>query len=187
MRVTYALGAELLVMSEAAPSRDAAMRLMEVAVSSGRAAEKFQEIVAAQGGDPAVVDDPGRLPQSAECELYAAERSGVIARIEPRAIGDGVTAMRGGRRRIDDRIDPAVGFVIGVRAGDYVRQGEPVATIFARDEAGVDAGRLALRSAVQIADEAELPLPLISHRVSVAGAEPYLEETADERVVHRDT
>jgi pyrimidine-nucleoside phosphorylase len=187
MHVTYALGAEVLEMSGAAPSRDAAMRLMEVAVSSGRAAEKFQEVIAAQGGDPRVVEDPGRLPQSAECELYAAERSGVVARGAPRAIGDGVTAMGGGRRRIDDRIDPSVGFVIGVRPGDYVRHGEPVATIFARDEAGVDAGRAALHAAVRIADEADLPLPLISHRVSAAGAEPYVEETVVDRVVHRDS
>jgi pyrimidine-nucleoside phosphorylase len=186
MRLTYALGAELLVLAGTTPTHDAALRLMEVAVSSGRAAGKLEDIIAAQGGDPDVVDDPGRLPQSAECELYAAARSGVIARIEPRAIGEGVVAMGGGRVRLDDRIDPSVGFVIGVRPGDFVRQGEPLATIFARDEAGVDAGRAALRAAVHIADEADLPLPLISHRVSAAGAEPYLHEPVADRVVHRE-
>ena len=186
IRLTYALGAELLVLSGKAPTHDAAMRLQEIAISSGRAAEKFQAIIAAQGGDADIVDDPGRLPQSAECELYAAARSGVVARIEPRAIGEGVVAMGGGRRRLDDRIDPSVGFVIGVRPGDFVRQGEPLATIFARDDAGVEAGRAALRLAVHIADEADLPLPLISHRVSVTGAEPYLDEPVGERVVHKE-
>jgi thymidine phosphorylase len=64
MNVTYALGAEMLVLGAAAPSRDAARRAMEVAISSGRAAEKFQQIIEAQGGNPAVVDDPAALPQA---------------------------------------------------------------------------------------------------------------------------
>jgi len=52
-----------------------------------------------------------------------------------------------------------------------VEQGEPLASIFARDRAGVEAGRTALRAAITIADEADPPLPLVSHRVSAAGVE----------------
>jgi thymidine phosphorylase len=133
MRVTYALGAEMLMLAGSATTREAAHRMMEVSISSGRAAEKFQEIVEAQGGDPAVVDDPSRLPQSRECELFPSPRTGVIATIEPRAIGRGITALGGGRTSMEDDIDHSVGFVIGARPGDYVRQGEPLATIFARD------------------------------------------------------
>jgi thymidine phosphorylase len=61
--------------------------------------------------------------------------------------------------------------VITARAGTWVEAGEPLATVFAANAVGVAAGRAALRSAVEIADEAELPLPLISHRVSAAGVE----------------
>src|SRR5215210_3981287 len=50
--VTYALGAEMLVLGGAAASRDAARRAMEVAISSGKAARKFEEIIEAQGGNP---------------------------------------------------------------------------------------------------------------------------------------
>src|SRR5687767_3240607 len=59
MAVTYALGAEMLVLGGAAPSRDEARRRMEVAISTGKAADKFREIIEAQGGNPSVVDDPG--------------------------------------------------------------------------------------------------------------------------------
>src|SRR5829696_3334475 len=160
LNVTYALGAEMLVLGGAAPSRDAARRAMEVAISSGRAAEKFQQIIEAQGGNPGVVDDPAALPQALACELYAAP-------------GRGVVALGGGRTRIDDAVDPAVGFVITAKPGDWVEAGEPLATIFARDHAGIDAGRAALRQAIRIADEVPAPLPLISHRVSAAGVEAY--------------
>jgi pyrimidine-nucleoside phosphorylase len=173
MDVTYALGAEMLVLGGAAGTRNEARRRMEVAISSGRAARKFQEIIEAQGGNPAVVDDPGLLPQAAEVELFVAARDGVVAQIEPRAIGRGITALGGGRTRVEDTVDPAVGFVISARHGDVVRAGEPLATIFARDAAGVAVGRAALMESIRVADDADLPLPLISHRVTAAGVERY--------------
>jgi thymidine phosphorylase len=186
MRVTYALGAEMLIVAGVAPTRAAANRLMEVSISSGRAAQKFQEIVEAQGGDPAVLDDPSLLPQSRECELFPAPRSGVIAAILPRAVGQGIISLGGGRTRMEDAIDHSVGFVIGARPGDLVREGEPLATIFAADRRGVDVGMATLREAIQIADEADLPLPLLSHRVTDAGAEVYEEEPAAERILLRE-
>jgi len=173
MAVTYALGAEMLVMGGVARSRDEARRRMEVALSSGEALAQFRRIVEAQGGDPRVLDEPERLPQAAEVEVYRAGRDGVVAEVAPRPIGEGITALGGGRTRVEDRIDPAVGFVISARPGDLVRAGEPLATIFARDAAGVTAGRVALDRAIAIRDEAEPPLPLISHRVTELGATPY--------------
>ena len=119
------------------------------------------------------MEDPARLPQARECELYAAQRSGIVARIDPKPVGWGIVAMGGGRRRMEDSIDHSVGFVIAVKPGDYVRAGEPLATIFARDRAGVAAGKNALAEAIEIAEEAEPPLPLISHRVDSTGVSLY--------------
>lgn len=171
MKVTFALGAEMLVASGVIRDADEAHRRMEVAISSGRAAERFQMIIAAQGGDPAVVDDPSRLPQAHVCEFYTAPKDGVVLHVEPRAIGRGITALGGGRRKLDDVIDHSTGFVVSARPGDVVRTGEPLATIFAADEAGIAAGMAALAEAIAIGVDAELPLPLISHRVTAAGVE----------------
>jgi pyrimidine-nucleoside phosphorylase len=173
MAVTYALGAEMLLLGGAADSLDDARHRMEEAIESGKAAEKFQQIIEAQGGNPSVVDDPAVLPQARCCEIYAAPRAGVVARVEPKAVGRGVIALGGGRARVEDAVDPTVGFVITARPGDVVRTGEPLATIFARDHAGVEAGRAALRGAIQLADEGAPPLPLVSHRVTAAGVETY--------------
>lgn len=176
MKVTYALGAEMLVLGGVATDRNDARRRMEVTISSGRAAAKFQQIIEAQGGDPRVVEDLSRLPQAAEVELYLAPRDGVVAQVEPRAIGRGITALGGGRTRVEDGIDPSVGFVITARPGDVVRAGEPLATIFARDPRGVATGRATLFEAIVIADDAEPPLPLISHRVTEAGVQLWDDE-----------
>ena len=171
MKVTYALGAEMLLLGGVASDRDDARRRMEVAISSGKAAAKFQAIIEAQGGDPRVVDDPGILPQAAECELFFAPRDGVVAQIEPRAVGRGITQLGGGRTTVEDTVDPSVGFVITARPGDIVRAGEPLGTVFARNPQGIADGLSVLASAIRIADDAEPPLPLISHRVTEAGVE----------------
>jgi len=175
MEVTYALGAEMLILAGVAKEIEEAKRELEKAIATGRAAERFQRIIEAQGGNPGVVDDPSILPQAAECEIFTAPRRGFVARVEPRTIGRGIVDM-GGRTLVDDRADPAVGFVITARPGDWIEGGEPIATIFARDRASVAAGKTALRSAFVIAEEAEPPLPLISHRVTASGAELYRSE-----------
>ena len=72
---------------------------------------------------------------------------------------------------MEDTLDLSVGFMISVPPGDCIVQGQPMATIFARDRAGVESGRGALRAAITIADEADPPLPLVSHRVTAQGVE----------------
>ncbi|HEX8850350.1 MAG TPA: thymidine phosphorylase [Gemmatimonadaceae bacterium] len=176
MEVTYALGAEMLVLGGVAADIDSARRELEKAIGTGRAAEKMQEIIEAQGGNPGVVDDPAVLPQASHVELFTAPRRGFVARVEPRAIGRGIIALGGGRTKIEDVVDPSVGFVITAKPGDWVEVGEPLATVFASDRAGVESGRSTLRSAIVIADEADPPLPLVSHRVTQAGVELYQQD-----------
>ncbi|HEX2718735.1 MAG TPA: thymidine phosphorylase [Gemmatimonadaceae bacterium] len=174
MEVTYALGAEMLVLGGVATDTQAARRELEKAIGTGRAAERMQRVVEAQGGNPGVVDDPAVLPQARHVELCQAPRRGFVARVEPRAVGRGIIALGGGRTTMEDSIDPSVGFVISAKPGDWVEAGEPLATVFAADRAGIEAGRAALRTAITIADEADPPLPLVSHRVTASGAEVYL-------------
>ncbi|MDQ6886615.1 MAG: thymidine phosphorylase [Gemmatimonadota bacterium] len=178
MFVTYALGAEMLVLAGVASSHDGARRQMEVSISSGKAARKFQEVIEAQGGNPAVVDDPALLPQADACELFEAPRQGFVATVNPRAVGRGIIALGGGRARMEDRVDPSVGFVITAKPGDWVEQGEPLATVFARDAEGIAAGQSALHDAIVVDDEADHPLPLVSHRVTGEGASVYQQREA---------
>ncbi|MFN2563950.1 MAG: thymidine phosphorylase [Gemmatimonadaceae bacterium] len=171
MTVTFALGVEMLLLAGVTTSRDEALTRLRDAITSGRAAERFQQVIEAQGGNPAVVDDPALLPQAGECEIFRAPRRGFVARVEPRAVGRGVVALGGGRETLDDPLDPAAGFVITARPGAWVEAGEPLATVFAENAVGVAAGRAALRAAIVVADEAEPPLPLVSHRVTAGGVE----------------
>jgi len=177
MEVTYALAAEMMLLGDMVADRAEALEQLEQAVSSGAAAEKFKQIIEAQGGNPAVVDDPALLPQAEAIELFRASRRGFIVQIEPRAVGRGIIALGGGRTTMEEVIDPGVGFVITAKPGDWVEAGEPIASVFARDESGLRAGASALREAIRIGDEAEPPLALITHRVTGSGVQVYASES----------
>ncbi len=168
MEVTYALGVEMLLLVGAAANPADARRMLEGSVSSGRALETFGRIIEAQGGDPRVLENPESLPQADEVEVFRARRNGVVTRIEPRRIGRAIVELGGGRRAIEDAIDPAVGFVIPVKPGDSVTEGEPLASVFARNADGIDRAMTALSEAITIGESGTLT-PLITHRVTADG------------------
>src|SRR5438093_839051 len=172
MEVTYALGVEMLLAAGVEKTSKKARHRLENALGSGLAAEKFERVIEAQGGNPKVVEDASVLPQAQEVEVYNAPRTGVVQRVDPKIIGRAVVAMGGGRLAVDDAVDPTVGFVITVKPGDKIPGGEPIASVFAKDPAGIKLGFEALQQAIVIGDKlAEKPLPLISHRVTKAGVE----------------
>jgi pyrimidine-nucleoside phosphorylase len=169
--VTYALGAEMLLLAGVCASRDAAHALMQDAIASGRAADRFRAIIAAQGGDPRVMDDPTLLPVAPVQLEYRASRDGIVQSVAPRAIGHGIVALGGGRRTMRDAVDPRVGFDVLVKPNMTVKAGDVMAVIHAADAGGSAAGRAVLDRAIVIGDTPVDVLPLVSHRVTLAGVE----------------
>jgi pyrimidine-nucleoside phosphorylase len=171
VEVTLALGAEMLMLARVATNRDGAREMLRDALSSGRALEQFVRIIRAQGGDEGIIDDPTRLPVAKLEAQFESPWDGIIQSVEPRAVGFGVIALGGGRKTMEDRINPAVGFVITAKPGDRVTKGEPLATIHARTVQDLEVGRVALEQAIVISDTEATPLPLISHRVTAKAIE----------------
>jgi len=170
--VTLALGAEMLMLAGLEPDEVSARGRLTGALANGSALEKFRQIVEAQGGDPRVVDDPkGVLPQAREQSLVVAPHAGIVQRVEPRVIGRGIIALGGGRLTMEDAVDPTVGFRVLVRPGMHVTKGTPLATVFARDRAGIATGEKCIADAVILGDEDVVAPPLISHRVTRDGVE----------------
>ena len=171
LEVTLALGVEMLKASGVEGDDAAARRRLQATITSGAALRKFAEIIEAQGGNPAIVDDPAALPQAACSAVYTAPSTGRVTAVHPKAVGLGVNAMGGGRSKVEDRVDPAVGFVITVRPGDRVETGQPLATIHAADLAGLRTGEAALSDAIEVGGSGPAPRRLVSHRITVQGVE----------------
>jgi pyrimidine-nucleoside phosphorylase/thymidine phosphorylase len=125
--IAILLGVEMLGFAEPDLLEAAARKRLEDAIASGRAARVFERLIEAQGGDPRVVSDPARLPQPGAKVPALAPRSGFVQAIATEKMGFLSIDVGCGRRRREDTIDPAAGFLVEKTVGDRVEEGEPLA------------------------------------------------------------
>jgi thymidine phosphorylase len=173
MELTYALGMEMLLLSGLDADRASARRRLEQTVSSGSALALFGRMVAAQGGDAGVIEHPERLPQAPVRREVRATQSGVITRVEPRALGRAIIELGGGRRVASDRVLPDVGLEVPTKPGQRVSKGNLLAVVHARSGDAAENAVKAVRDAITIGTAAAEVLPLIAWRVTTAGATRY--------------
>ncbi len=165
-QVTVALGAEMLVLARLAPDLKAARRLIEEAVASGAAAEKFSKMVAALGGPAALLEQPDRHLAPAPVARAVHPRSaGIVQAIATRDVGLAVVALGGGRRRPQDAIDHAVGFSDLAATGERVDSERPLGIVHARTEAQAEAAARALHGAYSVSEQEVADMPLILDRI----------------------
>lgn len=135
LELSLELAAHMLVLAETDQSISAARDRLQRALLSGKALECFRKNLEAQGGEPRVADDPESfLPLVHQSVPVKAPRSGVVAQINATEIGHAVASMGGGRVRVEDTIDPAVGFLAEVKIGDEVSAGQVLGVIYCCDE-----------------------------------------------------
>jgi pyrimidine-nucleoside phosphorylase len=151
----------LLTMAGVAASHAEAEHKVKLAIGSGAALAKLAEVVAAQGGDAAQVEDPTLLPAAAVRQTIAAPRGGYIAGIDAERVGIASVRLGAGRARKEDAIDHAVGLVLHAKIGDRVAAGAPLLEVHARMEQDVAAVRADLLAAYTWSDEAVTAGPLI--------------------------
>jgi pyrimidine-nucleoside phosphorylase len=155
------LAAWMLSLAGAAPSVEAARPKVSQALRSGAGLAKFREVIELQGGDPAVVEDPSRLPAARETVDLPAGATGRVAGIACRAVGRAAMLLGAGRETVDSRIDPAVGLVLHKKVGDPVERGEPLLTLHVNDRRRLDESLELLKGAIRVAPESAAPGPLI--------------------------
>jgi pyrimidine-nucleoside phosphorylase len=166
LEVVYRLGEEMLIRSGRAVERADARSRLEEAVESGAAFDKLVQVVVAQGGDPAVLHDPGLLPSARQEHVVTAPSSGYVARADALDIGMAAVALGAGRQRKEDGVDPAVGITVEVKLGDRVAAGQPLARVAWNDRARLDAALGFIEGAFAVTAEEVVAPPLIYGEVS---------------------
>src|SRR5438270_1974746 len=159
--VTRAQAVRVLVMSGKFDEDSAAAALND-ALRSGRALDQARKWIAAQGGNPAIVDDYSLLPQPRATVEVKAPRSGFITFIDTYQAGMFTVDLGAGRKKADDVIDYAAGVMFDRKPGDEVKAGETIARIQLGD-AHRDAADLRARflSFVEFGDAPPEKRPLI--------------------------
>jgi thymidine phosphorylase len=151
LEVVLSLSSELLLLGGLAGDSDQARRMALSSLDSGRAAEQFAIMVAAQGGPSGLVENPEEfLPSAPVIRPVFAETSGTINSIDAKTLGSAVVHLGGGRWRAEDIIDPSVGIADIASVGQSVDSNAPLAVVHAASESGWQDAEALLRQSFHI-------------------------------------
>jgi pyrimidine-nucleoside phosphorylase len=177
-QVTLELGAHMLVLGKKAQSLEEARNILKGLIASGAAAQKFKEMIAAQGGDERVVDEPSLLPTVSKFVRVAAERDGFVNAIEAEEIGVAAMMLGAGRATKDSVIDLGVGVVLHKEIGDPVHAGDTLSEMHVNgnDERLLAEVERKIREAYSIGKEPGITPPLIYAVVTQNGVERISQE-----------
>ena len=151
--VCLAVATEMLALG-GAPQDPAA------ALEDGRALAVWEQMVAAQGGDPHAA-----LPRAALTTVVTSPREGFLVGVDALAVGTGAWRLGAGRTRKEDDVDPGAGVVLAVGLGDRVVAGQVPATLHASTAERLEQGRATVEQAFEIADLPVASPPLVPSKV----------------------
>lgn len=156
------LSAWMFCLGDRTKTVDEGYKLASDAIASGRAREKFGEIIRLQCGDPEVINDTSRLPQAEHKINFTATQSGFVTSMDCERIGTASVVLGGGREKKEDDVDPAVGLVLHKKVGDEVVQGDVLCTVYYNSDQRLEEALALLRSGFHLEPVApETPRVLI--------------------------
>jgi pyrimidine-nucleoside phosphorylase len=163
-----ALTGHLAALAGVAADPEDGLRRATKALDGGAGLGKLHELVAAQGGDPRVLDDLSLLPRAPVRHDLTAPTAGWLAEVDAEAVGQAAAGLGAGRRRKEDRVDPAVAVELTVKLGDRVEAGDRIGRILARDQAAAEAAADELLAALRFAEQPGRPPPLVHEVVTTS-------------------
>ena len=134
-------------------------------IQSGKALERFRQMVTLHGGDVRAVDDPRRLPHAKQTLEVETAQAGFVTSIQCEAVGTACVILGGGREKKEDSVDPGVGIVLRKKVGDRVERGESLATLHFNSQAKADKAKQLLEDSYQIGKVAPTQRRPLVHRV----------------------
>jgi pyrimidine-nucleoside phosphorylase len=166
LELSIELAARMIVLARLEDTVESARARVRDLHQSGAALECFRRNVEAQGGNPRVCDDPaGILPLTEKAIKVESPRSGFVFKIQTEEIGHAIAEAGGGRVRMEDQIDPAVGFVGEVKIGDQLDAGDEIGCVYCDDPERAQRAAARIQAAYEIGDEPPGELPALIKEV----------------------
>lgn len=156
LEMCYALGSQMVVLANQAATIEEARSLLQEALESGKALDKFKEMIRNQGGDDSIVDQPERLLTAKYVVELPAKASGIVSKLVANELGIAAMMLGAGRKTKEDDIDHAVGLKLNKKIGDPVKVGESLLTIYSNTKE-ISSVQELLYQNIQISDSAEKP------------------------------
>jgi pyrimidine-nucleoside phosphorylase len=164
-KLSLELAARMIFLGKKTESLDEARRIAEKHLVDGSGYRKFKQAVQAQGGNPQALDKFELLPNATGMREITSPRGGYVAAIDAQDIGQASNMIGAGRDRKEDAIDPAVGIILEVKAGEKVDAGSVLCRIYYTKEDRVDEAAEVVEDAFRVSgqkpDERELILEVV--------------------------
>ena len=132
--VVYEIGAQMIKLAGRGNDLNANIVQIEDALQSGRAYQKFLELISNQGGDISFMQEMTKLGKAKYVIPVLAEQDGVVEAINAEMVGSISVYVGAGRMKKEDKIDKLAGIVLVKKSGDTVKVGEPLAYVHTNDE-----------------------------------------------------
>jgi len=132
--LTAELTAQLLLSTSFAETEEQAITMIEETVRSGKALKKLEEIIIAQGGTPAVIEDYSLLSTTKYKIPILAPSCGYVSHIDCRSIGYALIHINAGRTKVTDAIDHSTGALLIPKIGDFLEKDEPIGEVHCNDQ-----------------------------------------------------
>lgn len=155
------LGSQMVVVGGKAETLEEARAMLEEVIANGKALEVMKQFIGNQGGNPAIVENVNLLPQAKYINEVPSEREGYVSFMEADEIGTAAMVLGAGRATKESEIDLAVGIVLNKKVGDFVKEGESIATIYSNTEELAECMKMIYNS-IEYTSEPVEKTPLIS-------------------------
>ena len=164
-KLSIELAARMIYLGKKAASLEEARRLAEEKLVDGSGYKKLKQVVAAQGGNPQALDKFELLPNATGMREVASPRGGYVSSINAEDIGAASNMIGAGRDKKEDSIDPAVGIILEVKAGEKVDAGSVLCRLYYTKEDRVEEAAEMVEDAFRISaqkpEERELILEVV--------------------------
>ena len=156
LEVTNSLGVSILCSSNICKNKKEAQSLISSVFSSGKAAEKFSQMISELGGANDFFEKPKNyLTPSNIQKNICCKQSGYVKKINTKNLGNILILLGGGRQKVEDDIDFSVGMKLLIELGTYVERNQPICTLYARDEESFNIAEKEIIESFEISESEE--------------------------------
>jgi pyrimidine-nucleoside phosphorylase len=170
------LAAWMIHLGGKAETPEQGIQLAEAALEDGSALAVFFKMIEAQGGDSSVFEDAAAFHKPGATEVLTAWQSGFIAEMDTTQIGWAVQRTGAGREKAGEPVDPHAGIEFKARRGARVEKGQPIATLYATNDAMLAEAADLLRQAITVGEDEPVAAPMVARIFTRESAEAYLRD-----------
>ena len=152
-QLSLSLSGAMIFLGGKASSIKAGIKIAKEQIDSGKAFEKFVEIVSHQGGDTKYLLNPDKYPKSKFIKKIKVNKSGYIKSIDNYQIGMAALELGAGRKTMTDKIDPKAGIIFNIKIGDKIKKGAIIAEVHSNSTLKIDIAKNMILNSIKYSNK----------------------------------